>query len=142
MSVVLPPPEEASTDNIITWFMPDGSVGKISWYKSKMSFEATCACPALHTSLCRTTRKSTAPKYSKSIFVKPSQGRCCGYMAAWLLFGFTQDCAETHRTFEPDRTQRRAGRALLKESPMGRKLLSKEAPKGHFESDSEPDICP
>ncbi len=130
----------ATEDAIVHYFMPDGNGGKIVWYKSKKCFMAYCGCPEKHGKLCRVTRSALPPKTWTS---SPSQGRCAGFLAAWILFGDTVPDAEIHKnSFRPSRLQRRAGRALLASSEQGRRRLAKERLKEHPESDSEPELCP
>ena len=62
-----------------------------------------------------------------------------GFAAAWVLFGCGETRQELHLTYTPTWMERIAGRALLKSTAMGRRLLAKEAHKG-MDPDSEPEI--
>lgn len=115
---------------VLTW-------GKISFYRSKRVFEATCRNPA-H-GKCVLTRTSGPPAGSSA----PSNrraGRPVGFLAAWLAKGGVSS-KEEH--WSPDVLQsslqaRRAARRLVMSLPNGPELLLLERPKADGEA-SEPE---
>ena len=138
-----PPPagsslvEELSDDRVITWKVPHGHGGSITWYKSKFSFVAQC-CNDGHSSRCRATR-SSRDSAQRGLKLPPSHGRPLGTLVAWIMFGHQELDQAKHLEFIPSRAQRSAGRALLKECALGRRLLSKERKKDDGE-DSEHEL--
>ena len=68
-------------------------------------------------------------------------GRSAGWCFAWLKAGSSPTCDSkvNHFAIVPSKADRRAGRDIMKESPICRQILSKELPKRNPEDDSEPD---
>jgi hypothetical protein len=126
-------------NEIATYHLPAG--GKITYYPVGRRFETTCSNKVGHGN-CRVQKRATPYKGKALHILNPSQGRCLGYMMAWLVDGCDTDCKGSHLTFDPTFAQRQAGRNKLKLSDVGRKLLKCERRKYDEELYSEPEICP
>ena len=66
----------------VTYYFDDGH-SKITWYKKLGIFEAVCPNKKVHGPLCRKTLSSLPPK-GRYILWNPWQGRCLGYLLAWV----------------------------------------------------------
>lgn len=108
--------------------------GKITYYKNKNCFTATCNNP-LH-GKCVMTRTCQA---SQNVYRK-GQGRPLGLLTSWLADN-AQDSKLLHWMAAPTKQQRSHHRTSLSHSSQGLLLLEKERPQ-RADSDAEPEDVP
>ena len=111
--------------------------GKIHMFElgARKEFFAICPCDH-HAPDCRRYRTSHGGR-------KVAQGRPLGLLAAWLHAGCQPAIADRddHKSFQPTREQRLAGRALVKADPNADLFLAFERPRREGD-DSEPEGLP
>ena len=106
-------------------------------------FEAQCPCDHFK---CRKSMSSLPPTPAGQLH-NPTQGRCLGYLLAWLTVGATATAKSTrsdHMHWEPSHEERRRCRDEFKRdmSANAVSLRSRERPKDHPDDDSEPEVGP
>jgi hypothetical protein len=141
---VVAPGEDDDDDShrptaIVSYMVPGTHGGKITYYPCGKRFEATCGNEA-HGN-CRIQRKATRAKGKLELF-KPSQGRCVGFLVAWVVNN-DHISHNVHLTYTPSHELRKEARELVASSAVGRMLLLGErCLNGTDHGNQEPVICP